>query len=130
MLVPNDIRIKPCRKILINKLSFRQIATLSDTPSVSFSDLLSTVSLYFGYSTEFTEREAQATAISIHNIFLLFSNLQSVAFSNLNGKSLTISNFAHCPADLTYFTFRSIVSAAAIDFRVPTSSLFLEFSFR
>ena len=37
---------------------------------------------------------------------------------------------AHRPADLTYFTLRSVVSAASIDSRAPDKVLSLEFSLR
>ena len=53
-------------------------ATLSDNPSVSFSDPMSTVASYFGLKTKFAE--AETTAISIHNALFLLFNLQGVKF--------------------------------------------------
>ena len=103
---------------------------LSDTPSVSFSDLMSTVVSYFGFNTGSAEREAKTTTISIRNTFPLVSNLQEVDFSNLSGKIITILNPACRPADLTYFTFRSVVSATSVNIHAPASSLSLEFYLR
>ena len=103
---------------------------LSDTPSVSFSDLMSTVVSYFGFNTGSAEREAKTTTISIRNAFPLVSNLQEVDFSNLSGKIITILNPACRPADLTYFTFRSVVSATSVNIHAPASSLSLEFYLR
>ena len=104
--------------------------TLSDIPSVFFSDLMSTVASYFGLNIGSAKREAETAAIDIRNAFFLFSNLQGVDFSDVSGKPITIPDPVRCSADLTYFTFRFVVSAATVDIRAPASSLFLEFSLR
>ena len=44
-LVPAAISAAPYRKALIAKLFFRQILVLTDTPSASFSDLMTVVAL-------------------------------------------------------------------------------------
>ena len=48
--------------------------------------------------------------------------------SDVSGKLLTILDPDRRPADLTYFTFRSIVVAATVDICAPPSSLSLKFS--
>ena len=103
---------------------------LSDTPSVSLSNVMSTVASYYGLNTGFTEREAETAGINIRNNVFLVSSLQGVGFFDVSSKPLTISNPARRPADLTYFTFRSVVAAATVDIRAPASSLSLEFSLR
>ena len=45
-LVPAAISAAPYRKALIAKIFFRQILALTDTSSVSFSDLMSTVTAF------------------------------------------------------------------------------------
>ena len=89
---------------------------------------MSTVTSYFGLNMGSTEREAETADINIRNDFFLVSNLQGVGFSDVSGKPLTIPDPVCRPADLTYFTFRSIVAAATVDIRAPASSLSLEFS--
>ena len=92
ILVPDPISADPYRKALIFNPLFRQIITLSDIPSVSFSDLMLTVTSYFSLNTESAERETKATSISIHNIFFFVSNLQGVfEFSLRLPQSLIIS---------------------------------------
>ena len=54
-------------KAFIAKIFFRQILGYADSPSISSSDLVSTVASYFDISTAMTEREAETTAISIRN---------------------------------------------------------------
>ena len=44
-LIPAAISAAPYRKALIAKLFFRQILVLADTPSASFSDLMTAVAL-------------------------------------------------------------------------------------
>ena len=81
--------------------------TLSDTPSVSFSDLVSTVASYFSLNTGSTEREVETASINIRNAFFLVSNLQGVGFSDVSCKPLTIQDPDRYPANLTllYFSF-------------------------
>ena len=55
----------PYRNTLIAKMLFRQILGYADSPSISISDLVSTVVSYFDMSTAMTERETKAVAISI-----------------------------------------------------------------
>ena len=93
--------------------------TLSDTPSVSVSDLMSTVASYFGLNTASAERLADTTTIDIRYDFFLVSNLQSVGVCDISGKPITIPDPARRPANLSYFTFRFIVSTAMVDIRDP-----------
>ena len=102
-LVPDPISVKPYRKALIAKLLFRQILSLTDSPSVEINDLLSTVASYFTVNTGSTEREVNTAAPSIYRSFLRVSNLTGVDFLDATGKSIKVSNPASRPADLTYF---------------------------
>ena len=104
--------------------------TLSDTRSVSFIDLMLTVASYFSLNIRPTEREVKSTSMSIHNDFFFVSNLQSVDFSSPSSKPLTVPDQILRHADLTYFTFRFIVSTATVDICAPISYLSLEFLFR
>ena len=70
-LVPDAISVEPYRKALIVKLLSRLIMTLADIPSISFSNLISTLASYFGLNTGSAEREAKKTAIGIRNAFFL-----------------------------------------------------------
>ena len=84
--------------------------TLSDNPSVSFSDIMSTVASNFGLNTGSAEWEVETTAIDIRNDFFRVSNMQGVGFPDVSGKPITIPDPTRCPENLTYFTFCSIVS--------------------
>ena len=73
-LVPSAIGAEPYRKELIAKLFFRQILPLTDATYVSFSNLITTVSLYFSINTGSSERESAAAVVSIRsNFFLLLT---------------------------------------------------------
>ena len=58
----------------------------------------------------------------------LVPNLQGVGFFDSSGKLLDVSDSDNRPADLTYFTLRSVVNAANIDNRASDKSLSLDFS--
>ena len=68
-LVPDAISAEPYRKALIAKLFFHQILSLTDSPSVTFNDLLATVAAYFDINTGSAEREAEAAAQSLSRSF-------------------------------------------------------------
>ena len=129
-LVPAAISAAPYRKALIAKLFFRQILALTDSPSTSFNDLMTTVALYFSLNTGAAEREAESAVAFIRSNFFLIPNLQGVGFLDSSGKPISVLDSDNRPADLTYFTFRSVVTAADIDDRAPQISLSLEFSLR
>ena len=59
-LVPAPISVEPYLKALIAKLLFRQIVSLTDTFSISFSDLMTTAASYFFLNMGSTEKEAEA----------------------------------------------------------------------
>ena len=107
-LVPAVIFAEPYRKALIAKMFFRQILFLTDAPSVSFSDLMTTVALYY---TGSSEREAEAAVTSIRSVFFRVTKLQEVGFVDTSGKSIKFLDPTQRPVDLAYFTFRSVVSA-------------------
>ena len=124
-LVPDAISVEPYRKALIAKLFFHQILSLTDSPSVSFNDLLATVAAYFDINTGYAEREAEAAAQSISRSFFRVSNFVGVAFSDASSNPIKVPDTTNRPADVTYFTFRSIVNANTIDCRAPKKSLAL-----
>ena len=68
--VPDNINAEPYRNVLITKLFFHQILSLTDSPSVSFNDLLATVAAYFDIITGSAEKEAEAAAQSTSLSFL------------------------------------------------------------
>ena len=127
-LVPAVIFAEPYRKALIAKMFFRQILFLADAPSVSFSDLMTTVALYSSINTGSSEREAEAAVTSIRSVFFRVTKLQEVGFADTSGKSIKLLDPTQRPVDLAYFTFRSVVSAIVIDKRAPDKILSLEFS--
>ena len=129
-LVPAVIFAEPYRKALIAKMFFRQILFLADAPSVSFSDLMTTVALYSSINTGSSEREAEAAVTSIRSVFFRVTKLQEVGFADTSGKSIKLLDPTQRPADLAYFTFRSVVSAIVIDKRAPDKILSLEFLLR
>ena len=75
MLFPNPISVEPYHIAFIAKLFFRQILSLSDSPSVSFNDIMATVASYFDINTGSTERETETTVQSISCYF--FSGFES-----------------------------------------------------
>ena len=129
-LVPDNISAEPYHKVLITKILFRQILSLTDSPSVSFNNLMATVAAYFDINSGSTEREAESAAQSISRSCFHVSNLIGVIFSDSSGKPIKVPDTNNRPADITYFTFRSNVSANTIDCRAAKTSLVLEFSLR
>ena len=118
-LVPAAISAEPYRKALIAKLFFRQILPLADATYVSFSDLMTTISLYFSINTGSSERESAAAVTSIRSHFFLVTNLQGVGFADTSGKPVKVPDSTQRPDDLAYFTFRAVVSAHLVDKRAP-----------
>ena len=78
--VPDSVCAESDRKALITKLLLRQITTISNTPSISFSALMSAVTPFFGLNTESAESDTEASTISIRNSQFHLSNLQGVFF--------------------------------------------------
>ena len=64
-LVPDNISAEPYLKSLIDKQFFLQILSLTDSPSVSFNDIMATVAAHFDINTGSAEREAETAAHSI-----------------------------------------------------------------
>ena len=65
-----------------------------------------------------TEREAEPTIETICSNFFLVSNLRSFEFTNCSEKSIIILDLDEHPVELTYCTFRSVVSIIKVDDRV------------
>ena len=89
---------------------------------------MTTVALYFTLYTGTTERETEVTVSIIRSGFPRVYYLQGVSFVNASGKPTTVPDPDNRPADLTYFTLRSVVNAADIDNRASDKSLSLDFS--
>ena len=91
---------------------------------------MSTVASYFSLNMDSTEREAETAVVTIRSNLFLISNLQGVGFANTSGKHISIPDPEKRPADLTYFTFRSVVVAVDVDDCAPEITLSVEFSLR
>ena len=126
-LVLDAISVDSYHKALIVKLCFRQIIPLSNIPYIYFSDFMLTVASHFEWNTEFVDVVAEATTISIPNDVSLISNLKGIGSSDVSSKPITVLDPTHYSTDLTYFTFRTVVSAIVVDVPVLVSSLFLNF---
>jgi len=118
-LVPDPISAEPYRKALIEKIFFHQILSLSDSPPVSFNDLIATVASYFDINTGSAEMETETATQSIFRSFFHVLNLINVTFFDTFGKPIKVPDTDSRPADVTYFTFRSNGSAKTIDCRTP-----------
>ena len=85
LLVSFSTGTKPYRKALFVSIFFRKILNLSATPSVLSSNLMMTVTSYFGISMESAKREVKISVTFIHKTFFCVSNLQNVEFLMLLG---------------------------------------------
>ena len=129
-LVPVSISTSLYRKALITTLFFRQILGYTESPSVSFSNLVTTVATYFDTSTAITERVAETAVDSIRGSIFRVSNMIGFGFLNFKGKSVTITDPAHRPDDITYFTFRPNINPHLVDTQASDSIHSFEFSLR
>ena len=129
-LVSDNNSAKSYRKALIAKLFFHQILSLTDSSSVFCNDLLATIAAYFEINTGSAEREAEAAAQSISRSFFRVSNLIGVTVSDSSGKPIKVPDNDKRPEDITYFIFRSNVTANTVDCRAPKKSLALKFLLR
>ena len=109
-LVPVSISALPYRKALIAKLFFRQILGYTDSPSISVSDLISTVASYFDMSTAMAEREVESVSVFIRSSIFNVVNMSGVGFLDSTGKSITISDHDNRPHDVSYFTFARLLT--------------------
>ena len=71
-LVPNNISTEPHRKALIAKLFFRHMLSLTDSPFISFTDIMATVAAYFDINMGSAERETKTAAQSISRSFFKY----------------------------------------------------------
>ena len=104
-LVSIAISAVPYRKVLIIKLCFHQILTFTNTSSLSFIDLISTVATYFSLNTGSAEREAETTVAIIRSHFFLISDIQGVELTDASRKSIAILDLDKRPEDLAYLIF-------------------------
>ena len=129
-LVPVSISVFPYRKVLIATLFFLQILGSADCPSISISDLVSTVASYFDMSTAMAKRETELMAIFVRDSIFLVDNMSVVGFLYLTGKSVTINDPDNRPRDVSYFIFRSSLNPNAVEDRVTITVHQFEFSLR
>ena len=92
---------------------------LSDSTSVYFNDIINIVASYFNINTSSAEREAETASQSISRSFFQGLNLIGVTFSDTSRYPIKLSDTDSRPADLTYFSFRSNVSANTVVCRAP-----------
>ena len=88
-LVHIPISAPTYRKALITKTFFRQILNHTISLSVSISDLVSTVAIYFDMSTTMAEKEAEAVAISFRDSIICVDNMVGVEFFDPKEKAVT-----------------------------------------
>ena len=86
------------------------------------------IASYFGISTGSAEIEAEAVVASISKYFCI-SDRQGVKFASPSEKPSQVTDSTHHPSDLTYFNFRSVVSAATVGSGVPDIVLSLKCRF-
>ena len=95
-LVPVSISAPPYRKTLIAKLFYRQILGHAGSPSISCSNLVTTVATYFDMSTAMVEREEETAADSIRDsIFRVRDKMEHEVIVNkkyLNDKHYSSNN--------------------------------------
>ena len=120
----------PYCKALVAKLFFHQILGHEESPSISISDLVTTVATYFDMCTAVVERKAEKTADSIRDAIFRVTNMIGIGFLNSRGKPVAITDPYHRPNDITYFTFRANIYPHLVDMRAPDSVHLFEFSLR
>ena len=120
----------PYHKALITKLFFRQILGYADSPSISVSDLISTVASYFDMNTAMAEREVESAFVSIRGSIFNVVNMSGVSFLDSTGKPITISDPNNRPRDVSYFIFRSSLNPYTVYQRVTHVVYQFEFSVR
>ena len=128
--VPVPINTSRYRKTLIAKLFVRQILIHATLPSISISDLVTTVASYFDMSTAMTEREAKTAAESIYDSIFRVTNMTRVNFLDSKEKPVAITDPSRRLDDITYFTFRANINPHLVDTRAPDSVHLFEFSLR
>ena len=95
----------PHRETLITKIFFRQILVHAASPSISISDLVTTVATHFHMSAAIVEREAETASDSIRDYIFRVTNMTGVDFLNSKGKPVAITDPSRRLDNITYFTF-------------------------
>ena len=91
---------------------------------------MTTVASYFFLNTDSAEREAETAVETIRSNCFIIPNLQGIGFADASGKLISILDPDKRPADLSYFTFRSVVSSITVDARAQDKKLSIKFSLR
>ena len=102
-IVSPDISAEPYRKAMISILFFRRILSLYSPPSVTISDLTTTMAAYFAMPTGSAEREAERIMESVCHAFFVVGNLQGIRFLDSSGKPIADSDPR--AADIMFFSF-------------------------
>ena len=82
---------------------------------------------YFDINTEFAKREAESATVLIKKAVFQVPHMQGICLNFYFEYTIKVTNPDNSSADLTYFTFRSIVFVDAVDNCTPTYSLSLKF---
>ena len=90
---------------------------------------MATVASYFDINTGSAEKSRDRCSVCFSFLFSGFK-LIGVTFSDYSGEPIKVPDTTSRPADVTYFTFCSNVSANIVDCRAPKKSLALAFSLR
>ena len=113
------------RKAMTADLFFRKIKALAVGSSFSSEDLVATIATYFDFHTGSVEIEAAKAVNIIRATVYQVKNLTGLGFRNQYGTPILCHLNKPCPANLTYFAFRSVLRAYSFAIRGPD----LEFSF-
>ena len=95
--VPDNISTDPYRKVLIVRIFFHQICSLTYPPFVSFNDLLATVAAYFNIITGSAEKATEGVAQSVSLFCFRVSNIIGVTFSDSFGKPIKVPDTDNRP---------------------------------
>ena len=125
-IVSSTISTKPYRKAMITIIIFSPDHFLSSSRSVSLRYLTTTMVAYFVIPTDLTERIVD----SIRHTLFHIGSLQGVSFLDSFGKSTLVSDLASGSADITFFTFCSVVTVSDINQRFPSTAFLPEFSLK
>ena len=122
-IVPPAISAEPYRKVMAIILFFCRILALSNSPSISLSDLTTTVTLHFDVNTKVAEREAESIVESNYYDFFDVSNLQGINFIYSTGKPTMIFDLYHRAVDITFFIFRTSINVVDVNQRFPSKEV-------
>ena len=98
-----------------------QILRHAASPSISISDLVTTVGTFLDMEIAIAERDTETVADFICNSIFRVTIMIGVGFINSKGKSITIDDPSRRQDDITYFTFRAIINLHFVNKRAIDS---------